>query len=398
MRELAKAHRSGHPGAALERVERAAELARAFGVGGPPAPRANLLTCLRKQLGGLVEEDREHVLVNFVADVRERIVRRTRKAHLVRGKWRRHHPRKWLRRGGNCDNGLRYSRRGQERRGVGRRCGHDDGSANTRFVMLIARRLALGLRLCIRERRLRIHLLTQSFELALNFGGFGRIPGSETNAVTNTTDECAQAFHRSRQDRQRGAGQRGLALLQHEQRLLKRLRGRRDQGKAAGAMDPAQRVARPHHRRGGKLPGVELQHLELVREGCEMLNRFLDEDAEQHGRKGDVTNGDLVAGGTGNLDFAYRKIVRRDIVDRDFVDGDRRAIRACLRQWRWRRLHGRRPDHVGEGCRAHFGQLDHRHRERGRRFRLGVHVRGRLRFPRHGAELHSRRGRGRCQH
>ena len=60
--------------AALWLVQRAPELARARHVGRPLAPRAQLLARLRKQLRGLLEEDRQHVLIDLVADVGERVV------------------------------------------------------------------------------------------------------------------------------------------------------------------------------------------------------------------------------------------------------------------------------------------------------------------------------------
>ena len=59
VRELAETHRAGHARAALERVQRAAQLARVLVAAGLAAPRAELLAGLRKELRRLFEEDRQ---------------------------------------------------------------------------------------------------------------------------------------------------------------------------------------------------------------------------------------------------------------------------------------------------------------------------------------------------
>ena len=73
VRELAQAHRAGHPRAALERVQRAPQLRGQPFVGRAAPPSAHLLARLREELRGLVEEDRQHLRVDVVANVHERV-------------------------------------------------------------------------------------------------------------------------------------------------------------------------------------------------------------------------------------------------------------------------------------------------------------------------------------
>ena len=70
VRELAQPHRAGHARAALERVQRPPQLPRAGLVARSAAPRAHLRAGLREELRGFLEEDRQHLLVDVVADVR----------------------------------------------------------------------------------------------------------------------------------------------------------------------------------------------------------------------------------------------------------------------------------------------------------------------------------------
>ena len=76
MRELAETHRAGHPRAALERVQRAPQLSRVGEIAGRAPPSAHLFARLRIELGSFLEEDRQHLLVDVVANVGERIVQR----------------------------------------------------------------------------------------------------------------------------------------------------------------------------------------------------------------------------------------------------------------------------------------------------------------------------------
>ena len=64
VRELAQAHRAGHARAALERVQRAAQLLRCRHVVRRAPPGAQLLAGLREELGRLLEKDREHLRVS----------------------------------------------------------------------------------------------------------------------------------------------------------------------------------------------------------------------------------------------------------------------------------------------------------------------------------------------
>ena len=73
VRELAQAHRAGHPRAALERVQRAPQLRGQAFVGRTATPVAHFLARLRKEFRGLVEEDGQHLRIDIVADVGERI-------------------------------------------------------------------------------------------------------------------------------------------------------------------------------------------------------------------------------------------------------------------------------------------------------------------------------------
>ena len=74
VRELAEAHRTGHSRAALERVQRAPQARDERVVGGRAAPGAQLLARLREELRRFVEEDRQHLAVDVVANPGERIV------------------------------------------------------------------------------------------------------------------------------------------------------------------------------------------------------------------------------------------------------------------------------------------------------------------------------------
>jgi hypothetical protein len=77
MRELSEAHRAGHPRAALECVQRPTQLTRGACIA-RATPPAYLLPGLRVELGRLLEEDRQDLLVDVVADRGERVVQRFR--------------------------------------------------------------------------------------------------------------------------------------------------------------------------------------------------------------------------------------------------------------------------------------------------------------------------------
>ena len=86
VRELAQPHRAGHAGAALERVQHAAQLRGGVAVLRRPAPRAELFAGLREQLAGLLEEDAEHLVLDDVAHALERIDGRRRQRDLGLGR------------------------------------------------------------------------------------------------------------------------------------------------------------------------------------------------------------------------------------------------------------------------------------------------------------------------
>ena len=66
MRELAEAHRAGHPRASLERVQRAPQLLRDVHILRLPPPCAHLIAGLRIKLRGFLEKDFEHLQIDVV--------------------------------------------------------------------------------------------------------------------------------------------------------------------------------------------------------------------------------------------------------------------------------------------------------------------------------------------
>ncbi len=70
--KLAQPHRAGHAGTALERVQRAAQLARARRIARHATPGAKLFAGLWQELRGLVEKDRQHLIVDVVVRLNER--------------------------------------------------------------------------------------------------------------------------------------------------------------------------------------------------------------------------------------------------------------------------------------------------------------------------------------
>ncbi len=76
VRQLAQSHCAGHARTALERVQCAAQLAHRLGVLRIAPPRAQFFAGLREQLGRLVEEDRQDLFIDVVANRRQRILLR----------------------------------------------------------------------------------------------------------------------------------------------------------------------------------------------------------------------------------------------------------------------------------------------------------------------------------
>src|SRR5215831_15086207 len=106
MRELAEAHRAGHPGAALECVQRSLQFLRAARIARRATPAAHLLAGLRVELRGFLEEDRQHLFVDVVADAGERIVLWLRLGFDGRGVWQQ----RWLCGGWRCCDRFRRAR------------------------------------------------------------------------------------------------------------------------------------------------------------------------------------------------------------------------------------------------------------------------------------------------
>ena len=76
MRKFAQAHRAGHARTALERMQRAPQSRHRLFIARITTPPPNVFAGLRKQLRRLVEEDREHLRVDIVVHIRQRIDRR----------------------------------------------------------------------------------------------------------------------------------------------------------------------------------------------------------------------------------------------------------------------------------------------------------------------------------
>ena len=74
VRELAQAHRAGHARAALEGVQRPPQRLRRVVVGRIALPRAKLLAGLREELRRFFEKDRQHLLVDIVENIGQRLV------------------------------------------------------------------------------------------------------------------------------------------------------------------------------------------------------------------------------------------------------------------------------------------------------------------------------------
>ena len=89
VRELAQAHRAGHARAALQRMQRAAQLADRLGVLRITSPSAQFFASLREQLRRLVEKDRQDLFIDVVANCRQRVFLRQGQADIVKVRYRR---------------------------------------------------------------------------------------------------------------------------------------------------------------------------------------------------------------------------------------------------------------------------------------------------------------------
>ena len=258
VRELAQPHRARHPRAALERVQRPPQLAPSSSGRRARAPCAQLLAGLREELGRFLEEDRQHVLVDLVADVGQRIVRATsgrsrarREARAprapVRGTQARAAPPR-----------LPASLGGRRGTATGPRA--RASSCSSRAASSSACDSAST---SVGTRR---RLLAQSLELALDLGCFRGVGRGEGGAVAHARDERAQPFDGAGEHRQRGAGQRRFALLRARAAPARATsQSRRSAGSrrcdgcrtACGSRAPSPA--------DGVCVRIELQHLELAR-------------------------------------------------------------------------------------------------------------------------------------
>ena len=292
VRELAQAHRAGHPRAALERVQRAPQLRGQSFVGGAAPPSAHLLAGLREQFRGLVEEDGQHLRVDVVANVRERVGHRGRAARRRRRARRHRLP---AMRGSVA--AARGVRRVRAPPGVRPR-----RRATASHADVGLRRRADGLFLEPRHQRgrgfgvacLGRGFLAQLVQLALDLARLLDVAVRERRLPLDARHEQREPRDRARQHRLRGARQRRAVLLERDQRLLQRLGGRRDDGEAAGAMDAAQRVARAHHARARHRARVELQDRELVLERRDVLVGLVAQDGPERARQRHVADRHVV--------------------------------------------------------------------------------------------------------
>ena len=217
----------------------------------------------------------------------------------------------------------------------------------------------------VRER-----LLAQLVEFDDDVGCLALVAGREAFAALHAAHEMAEAGRRAREHRLRDAGERRAVLLERQQRLLQRARGRGDQRDAAGAVDAAQRMARAHHRRDRPVVGVELQHRHLVLQQRDVLIGLVAENSPQRRRQAHVADDDFVGLG------------RRARVRRARRVGEQRQVgRMQPTTRRARPSHGERRRVVGDDAQhglAAIAQirrhadvdrfadrlLDHRHRRR----------------------------------
>ena len=208
-----------------------------------------------------------------------------------------------------------------------------DATVSPRVVGL--RRRACGLFLEARDqrgRRLGVAcfgrgFLPQLVQFALDLARLLDVAVRERRLPLDARHEQREPRDRARQHRLRGARQRRAVLLERDQRLLQRLRGRRDDGESAGAMDAAQRVARAHHAGARHRARVELQDRKLVLERGDVLVGLVAQDGPQRTRQRHVADRHVVRL---RLDRRGRGVVRRGLARRGrkhrFERGDGRQL------------------------------------------------------------------------
>ena len=137
-------------------------------------------------------------------------------------------------------------------------------------------------------------LLSQFVELALDGCGLVGVAGGKRLARPDPAAQQRNTRYRAPQQRMRGPGQRRTVFHQRKQRLLQRARRRRHEREAAGAMDAAQRMPCPHHRRRRHGQRIELQRGQLVLEHCDVLHGLVAQDHPQHARQRDLADRDVI--------------------------------------------------------------------------------------------------------
>ena len=142
--------------------------------------------------------------------------------------------------------------------------------------------------------RITCGILPELIELALDGCRLIGVTGGKTLTCTNSIAQHRHAGYGTCQHRLRSARQGGAVFHQRQQCLLHRPRHSRDQWKATGAMNAAQRVAGADHRRRRRGERVELQRCQFVLENRNVLQSLVAQDRPQRTRQGDVAYRDVL--------------------------------------------------------------------------------------------------------
>ena len=306
VRKLAQTHGPGHARAALEGMQRPAQLPRAAGIAGGASPRAHLLAGLRVELRRLLEKNRQHLRVDVVTNFGQRILRHLaargigdrgggrrrqrrdrrrsdvvlRRRHL--GHWRNRDRQPILREGRLGFGGELVELPEALRSPAARRPvpGHRLPAAAARRPLAQPRPAALPPRsagsgsaaISSYSGSTSISGATGSMfaawrsrlELLPDLRRDRLVRGIEAMARLDARDEFAESADGVGQRRQRVHGHGRTPLLQREQCLFECAGCRCDQRQIARAVNPAQRMARAHHGLGRQHRGIELQQRKLV--------------------------------------------------------------------------------------------------------------------------------------
>ena len=241
-------------------MQRAAQLGHRLGVLRIAPPRAQLFPGQREQLGRFVEKDGQDLLIDVVANRRQRVFLRERQKNFVAAANRRHGVFVQVARqrvGMNC--GLRF-----ESGGVG-------GRQRRRLLLVQCRCVCGGLGILGLARG----FLAQLVQFRLNQRSLGLVAGRKFLARLDAMHELVQAGDRTRQHRMRVAGQWRTSFGQRKQRLFERSCGDRHHRKATRPVNAAKRVTSPDHFRGRHRARVELQYRKLVLQRAQVLARLV---------------------------------------------------------------------------------------------------------------------------